>query len=255
MTLELVTIPCLSDNYAYLLHNSQSGETTLIDAPEAAPIIAALEDRNWTLSEILITHHHHDHITGVEELRSRYGSRVAGASRDAHRLPALDLALSDGDTFSSCGEQVQVLGVDGHTVGHIAFYYPRSGYLFSGDSLMSAGCGRLFEGSPEQMWASLSKLRALPDTTQVCSGHEYTLSNLKFALSIDDKNPETLARVQRVTALRSENRPSVPVSLATEKATNPFLRCDSAEIKIAVGMENASDVEVFAEVRSRKDNF
>ncbi len=255
MTLELVTIPCLSDNYAYLLHEKRTNETILVDAPEAAPIIQVLEPRGWKLTDILITHHHSDHIDGVEELRDRYDPRVVGALRDTARLPKLNLALSEGDAFAACGEEVLVMEVDGHTIGHIAFYLPKSGYLFSGDSLMSGGCGRLFEGTPAQMWASLQKLRALPDRTIVCSGHEYTVSNLKFALELENDNRHVVARLHEAIKLRDENVPTVPVALSVEKATNPFLRCDDERFKSAIGQSHAAAADVFREVRTRKDNF
>lgn len=255
MTLELVTIPCLADNYAYLAHDTLNDETILVDAPEAAPIIQVIEARGWQLSDILITHHHSDHVDGLEELRKRYKPRVVGALRDTARLPKLDLALGEGDAFAACGEEVIIYEVDGHTIGHIAFYFPKSRFLFSGDSLMSGGCGRLFEGTAEQMWASLKKLRALPDQTTVCSGHEYTVSNLRFAQSLEAENRQINSRMLEAIKLRDENIPTVPASLAIEKATNPFLRCDDPHLKAALGMDNFSAAEVFREIRTRKDNF
>lgn len=255
MTLELVTIPCLADNYAYLLHDKTTDETILVDAPEAGPILSVLEARNWILTDILLTHHHYDHVDGLEPLREKFSPRVVGALRDTARLPRLDLALGEGDAFAACGEEVSIIEVDGHTVGHIAFYFPKSRYLFSGDSLMSAGCGRLFEGTPEQMWASLLKLRALPDHTLVCSGHEYTLSNLGFALHLEENNRLVAARMREAAKLRDDGIPTVPVSIGVEKATNPFLRCDNEQFKTAIGMKHLPAVDVFREIRTRKDNF
>ncbi len=251
--LELVTIPCLTDNYAYLVHDPATGETALVDAPEAAPIKAELDKRGWTLTDILITHHHHDHIGAVDDLRGT--ARVVGAAADAERLPRLDLAVTEGDLIRVAGQQVHILDVSGHTIGHIAFYMPDAGFAFTADSLMALGCGRLFEGSPAMMWDSLQKLRALPDDTLICSGHEYTAANARFALSIDAANPDLISRSTGVDAARAAGQPTVPSTLAEEKRTNPFLRADLPELKAAIGMSDASDVDVFAEVRARKDRF
>ncbi|KAA9008273.1 hydroxyacylglutathione hydrolase [Histidinibacterium aquaticum] len=253
MTLDLVTIPCRSDNYAFLVHDAGTGATALIDAPEAEPIQAELQSRGWTLSEILLTHHHTDHVEGLEPLRP--GARVIGAGADAHRLPPLDIAVAEGDTLTVCGEHVAVLDVSGHTVGHIAFHFPSSGYAFTADSLMALGCGRVFEGTPEQMWGSLRKLRALPPETVICSGHEYTANNARFALTIEPDNPQLISRARAVDEARSRNQPTVPSTLKEELETNPFLRADEPGLKSAIGMSDASDVEVFAEVRARKDRF
>ncbi len=254
MPLELVTVPCLSDNYAYLVHNSDSGETALIDAPEVAPIQKALASLGWTLSDILITHHHYDHIEGVDDLRS-VSTKVTGSKTDSERLPSLDRAVEGGDTFTLCGEPCEVIAVDGHTIGHVAYYLPHSGIVFTADSLMALGCGRLFEGSAEQMWDSLKRLRALPDDTLVCSGHEYTAANARFALTIEPENEDLQDRAQRVAFARSSGKATVPSRLEEEKATNPFLRADNPLLKYSIGMEHADDVSVFAEVRSRKDKF
>ncbi len=254
MTVEIVTIPCLSDNYAYLIHNPGSGETALVDAPEAGPIRAALADRGWELTDILITHHHGDHIDAVEALRGRE-VRVVGAAADAHRLPSLDLAVEEGDSFTLCGQLCTVMDVSGHTVGHIAFHLPDAGHVFTADSLMALGCGRLFEGTADQMWASLSKLAALPPDTVVCSGHEYTAANGDFALTIEPENPDLMSRVQDVRKKRAEGQATVPSLLSQELATNPFLRAAEPGIRAHLGLQTASDAEVFAEIRSRKDAF
>ncbi|MEO8244822.1 MAG: hydroxyacylglutathione hydrolase [bacterium] len=255
MPLDLVTIPCLSDNYAYLLHDEATGHTTLIDVPEAAPILAALTARGWRLDQILLTHHHADHIQGTAEVVAATQATVLGGRADAHRLPPLTRALAEGDTVQIGPETADVLDVSGHTVGHIAFHLPDSGYAFTADSLMAGGCGRLFEGSPALMWQSLSKLAALPGETLICSGHEYTTANLRFAATIEPDNPALLARIERVAKARAENRGTVPSRLSGELATNPFLRARLPHIKAAIGMPDATDAAAFAEIRARKDRF
>ncbi len=255
MPLEIATIPCLSDNYAFLAHDAEGGNTALIDAPEAGPILAELEKRGWALSHVLLTHHHFDHVDGLPAILEKHPAKVIGAAADAHRLPPLDQQVSEGDVFEIGGEPVQVMDVSGHTVGHIAFYMPQSSVVFTADSLMALGCGRLFEGTAPQMWASLSKLAALPDDTLVCSGHEYTQSNGKFAVTVDPDNAALQDRVSDIARARAAGKPTVPSSLALEKATNPFLRATDPAIQAHLGMENADPVAVFAEIRARKDRF
>jgi hydroxyacylglutathione hydrolase len=253
--LDLVTVPCLKDNYAYLVHDAASGTTAVVDVPEAAPIQAALDARGWTLTDILLTHHHHDHVGGVDALRKATGASVWGAAQDAARLPPLDRPVRPGRDEGFCGQTVQIIDVPGHTVGHIAYFFTDSRYLFSGDSLMALGCGRLFEGTADQMWDSLSKLAALPGDTLVCSGHEYTQSNAKFALSLGDVPSALAARSKKIDAARAADEPTVPVLLEVELATNPFLRAAAPGLKAALGLENESDANVFAHIRSLKDSF
>lgn len=255
MPLELVTVPCLKDNYAYLVHDAETGETAVVDVPEAAPILRALADRGWQLSAIWITHHHGDHIDGIPELRAATGAMIIGAGADAHRLPPLDLALPDEGALTLGRHAVETFPVPGHTVGHIAFHIPDAKLAFTGDSLMSAGCGRLFEGTPAQMWASLSRLAGLHPDTLICSGHEYTTGNIRFALTLEPDNPALISRSKRVAQARQDDRPTVPVTLSEELATNPFLRADRAQIKAAIGLPDASDADAFAEIRARKDRF
>lgn len=252
MPLELVTIPCRTDNYAFLLHD-QNGATVLIDAPEASPIAAELDRRGWRLSEIWITHHHDDHIAAVDALRG--AAEVIGAKADRHRLPRLDRAVSEGDEMSFAGHSVQIFDVSGHTNGHLAFYVPDAGAVFTADSLMALGCGRLFEGTAAQMWQSLQKLMALPPETLVCSGHEYTESNARFAVTIEPSNAELITRADQIAAARAAAQPTVPSVLETELATNPFLRAHLQAVKDAIGYSKASAEDVFAEIRARKDRF
>ncbi|WP_411891231.1 hydroxyacylglutathione hydrolase [Yoonia sp. SDW83-1] len=251
--IDMVVVPCLSDNYAFLVHNRDTGETALVDAPEAKPIQAALKAKGWTLTDILITHHHGDHIDGVSELRE--GARVIGAARDAHRLPPLDVQVADGDVIEICGVDTHVLDVSGHTIGHIAYHMPEPELAFTADSLMALGCGRLFEGTAAQMWESLQKLRSLPEDTIICSGHEYTETNARFALSLDADNNDLISRVEGIEAARAAGRPTVPSALDEEMRTNPFLRADDPAFKAVLGMADSTDVDVFAEIRARKDKF
>lgn len=255
MPLEIVTIPCLKDNYAFLAHDRATGQTAVIDVPEAAPIAAALEQRGWTLSHVLLTHHHADHVDGMPALLAKHPAVVIGAAADAHRLPVLDQAVAEGDTITIGSDTGTVIDVSGHTVGHIAIHFPDSAVVFTADSLMAMGCGRLFEGTPAQMYASLEKLAALPPETLVCSGHEYTTSNAKFALTIEPQNQALISRIEKIETARAQGRPTVPSTLSSECATNPFLRSDSPEIQATLGMTGADPVEVFAEVRRRKDAF
>jgi hydroxyacylglutathione hydrolase len=255
MSLEIVTVPCLSDNYAYLVHDPEAHATAVVDVPDEMPIEAELERRGWRLTDILITHHHADHIDGVEALRATTGAKVTGARADAHRLPPLDAAVAEGDSFRIGTAEVQVIDVSGHTVGHVAFFVPSGNAVFTADSLMALGCGRLFEGTPAQMWESLCKLCDLPAGTLVYSGHEYTESNARFALTIEPANPALISRAERVRETRARGEPTVPVTLAEELATNPFLRARLPDVKAAIGLAGASDVDVFAEIRRRKDRF
>jgi hydroxyacylglutathione hydrolase len=255
MPLELVTIPCLADNYAYLVKGPGAGEVALIDAPDPAPIIAALDARGWHLGAILITHHHGDHVAGVDALRRRYGAKVVGPAAEADRLPALDRQVRGGDAGGSGAFRSVVIEVPGHTAGHVAYHFPEAGLCFTADSLMAGGCGRLFEGTAAQMHASLARLAALPPETLICSGHEYTATNLRFALTLEPDNADLISRSEMAVRMRADGRPTVPVPLKTELATNPYLRVHLPALKAAVGLPEADDVTVFAEIRARKDKF
>lgn len=255
MPLEILTIPCLSDNYAFLAHDAESGETALIDAPEAAPILAALAGKGWRLTQVLLTHHHCDHVEGLAEILAAHPAKVTGAEADAQRLPPLDATVREGDCVRIGTETGQVIDVSGHTVGHVAYHFPGSRALFTADSLMALGCGRVFEGTMPQMWESLSKLAVLPPETVVYSGHEYTQANGRFAETIDPDNPALQQRIRDIAAAREAEMPTVPSTLELELATNPFLRARDPAIQAHLGMQGADPAEVFAEIRRRKDNF
>lgn len=253
--LQILTIPCLEDNYAFLIGNQETGEAAVVDVPEAGPINAALAQQGWRLTTVLLTHHHWDHVDGLDGLDNRSDLSVIGASADAHRLPPLNAAVSEGDVIDVLGQEVHIYDVSGHTNGHIAFHIPSAAAAFTADSLMAMGCGRLFEGTPAQMWDSLLKLRALPDDTIIYSGHEYMGGNMAFAMSLGEDNPALAARAITASVLRRKDLPTVPSTLREERATNPFLRADDPNLQKAIGMEGADPAAVFAEIRSRKDNF
>lgn len=255
MTLQIETVPCLSDNYAFLAHDPETGDTAVVDVPEAAPILKALADKGWSATHVLITHHHADHVQGLDELLAEHDAKVVGHAADASRLPKLDIALNDGDTVTIGSDTGTVMDVSGHTIGHIAFHFPDSKVAFTADSLMALGCGRVFEGTMPQMWDSLSKLAALPPDTTICSGHEYTAANGRFAVTIDPDNPALISRAKAVEAARDQGKPTVPSTLSEELATNPFLRATDPAVQAHLGMTGADAADVFAEIRTRKDNF
>ena len=255
MSFELITIPCLSDNYAFLAHDEESNKTLLVDVPEAAPIQKVLEQTGWELTDVILTHHHADHVQGLDAFCRSHPARIIGAAADQHRLPPLDLAVSEGDFIEIGTQRGEVFDVSGHTLGHIAVYFKSAKILFTADSLMALGCGRLFEGSPPQMWESLSKLSTLDPECIVCSGHEYTAANARFALTIEPQNTELQRRAQSISDKRAQNLPTVPSTLGEELSTNPFLRPDSLDIRNNLRMQNATEAQVFAEIRSRKDKF
>lgn len=253
--LQVVRVPCLRDNYGWILRCPETGVTALVDTPEVEPLEAALAARGWTPTVILNTHHHPDHVGGNAHFRTRHGCRVLGPEADRGRIPGLDRGLVEGDTVSVGRHGATVLSTPGHTSGHIVYHFAEDGLLFCGDTLFALGCGRLFEGTPAQMWTSLSRIRALPDETLVCCAHEYTLANARFAATIEADNPALAERQEAVRRAREADQPTVPFPLGLDKATNPFLRADEAGVRIAVDLEDAPPHEVFGEVRRRKDGF
>jgi hydroxyacylglutathione hydrolase len=251
--LDIRIVPALTDNYVYLLREPESGAVGIVDPSVAAPVIAALDKLGWKATHILNTHHHNDHTGGNAELKAHYKAIVVGPLADQARIPGIDVALGDDDTLHFGKTTAKVFDVPGHTRGHIAYWFPDSQAVFTGDTLFLMGCGRLFEGTPAQMWNSLSKLKGLPPETRIYCGHEYTQSNARFALSIEPANPVLIARAKRVDALRARHETTIPGSMAEELATNPFLRADRKEMQQAMG--TTGDVETFAAIRKAKDNF
>lgn len=255
MSVIVDVFPARSDNFGYLVHDTATGRTAAIDAPEAAAIRAALARRGWTLSDIFITHHHIDHVEGIAELKAAFGTRVVGPAAEADKIEGLDELVGDGDVVSLGDTRFQILATPGHTLGHIVYFDAEGGHLFSADALFSLGVGRMFEGTPGPMWAGLERLRALPDATLVYCGHEYTQSNARFALSIDPENPALQARAAEVDALRAAGKPTIPFRLGEDKKANPFLRADAPELARHYGLEGAAPADVFAAIRKGKDNF
>jgi hydroxyacylglutathione hydrolase len=253
MAAEIRTFTCLSDNFGYLIHDDETKATASIDAPEAGPVIAALEREGWTLTDILITHHHHDHVGGVAELKRKYSCRVVAPHDKTTAIANVDLRVGHGDVVKVGSLLARVLETPGHTLDHVSYVFDGEKALFAADTLFSIGCGRVFEGNYPMMWDSLLKLRALPDDFKLYCGHEYTASNVKFALTVDPDNPALQARAEEVTRLRAANKPTIPVSLGEEKQANVFLRADQPSVAQRLHMKGADPVEVFRELRERKN--
>ena len=247
-------IPVLKDNYVYLLHEPETNATAAVDPSVAPPVMAALARENWRLTHILNTHHHNDHTGGNRELKAATQCIIVGPRADHDRIPGIDIDVAEGETYRFGAEQARVYDVPGHTRGHIAYWFAGSRALFCGDTLFLMGCGRLFEGTPQQMWQSLSKLKSLPPETRVFCAHEYTQANARFALTVEPHNAALVARAQRIDEMRAAGQSTVPASLAEELATNPFLRADRPELQTEAGAPG-DPVATFAAIRRRKDNF
>jgi len=255
MPAQTYLFPCLKDNYGVLLHDRQSGATAAIDAPEAAPVEAALAKTGWKLTDILVTHHHGDHTAGIGELKAHHKCRVVAPRNEAARIAHVDETVGEGDTVQVGSLTGRVIETPGHTAGHISYFLPADKLAFVGDTLFSIGCGRVIEGNPEMMWQSLLKLRALPDDTKFYCGHEYTDANIRFAKTIEPHNKALAARAQEVAQLLTAGKPTIPATIGAEKAENPFLRADLPEVAQSVGLAGSPAWKVFAEIRERKNRF
>ena len=254
--MEVYQFPCLQDNYSFLLHDPSTGATAVVDTPEVAPIEAALKEKGWKLTHILNTHHHWDHTGGNAELKTRHGCEVIGPSGERKgEIPGMDRAVCEGDEVAVGNVVARVLDTPGHTAGHVVYHFPTEKKVFVGDTMFAMGCGRLFEGTADQMWSSIQKITAMPPDTEVFCAHEYTLSNAKFAVSVEPDNEALQARLREVEVNRAKGVPTVPTTVAQELATNPFCRPDSVLLRRTLGLEGADDVAVFAETRRRKDSF
>src|ERR1700689_2473576 len=255
MPAQIHLFPCLKDNFGVLIHDPATGATAAIDAPEAAPVEAALQKTGWRLTDILVTHHHGDHTAGIGELKTHHKCRVVAPRNEAQRIAHVDETVGEGDTVRVGALEGRVIETPGHTSGHISYFFPADKLAFVGDTLFSIGCGRVIEGNPEMMWHSLLKLRALPDDTRFYCGHEYTAANIRFAKTIEPNNKALAARAEEVSKLLGSGNATLPATIGAEKAANPFLRADDAEVANAVGLAGSPAWKVFAEIRERKNRF
>lgn len=255
MALEIDIFTCRSDNFGYLLHDTGTGRTATLDAPEEGPIREALKRTGWSLTDVLITHHHADHTDAIAPLKADFGAKVTGPRGEAGKISGLDVLVSGGDEVMLGETRLRIFDTPGHTLGHIAYFDAEGEHLFTGDALFSLGCGRMFEGTPEPMWAGLKALRNLPDSVKIYFGHEYTKANAAFALSIDPDNEALKRRAEDVEHLRSRREPTTPSDLGMEKQANPFLRADDPDLARRMGLEGSDPAEVFAAIRKAKDNF
>ncbi len=247
---------CLQDNFGVLVHDPATGATAAIDVPEAAPVLKALADKGWTLTDILITHRHADHVQGIPEVKQHFPeARVVAPRGEADRVPMVDVKAGEGDYIKVGKLTAKVIETPGHTIGHIVYWFEDDNLLFAGDTLFSLGCGRVMEAPMAVMWDSLEKLAELPGETQVYCGHEYTLANGKFALTVDPANVMLKEHLEKATALRAAGHFTIPSTIALELAINPFLRADEQDVRVAVGMPDADPADVFAEIRERKNKF
>jgi hydroxyacylglutathione hydrolase len=255
MAADVRLVPCLADNYAVILRDASTGATAVVDAPEAGPIERALDAAKWPLTHILVTHHHGDHVQGIPELKRRYGAKVVGPRAEAKQIPMIDVEVAATDTVAVGNLRARVLETPGHTAGHIVYWFEAEKLLFAGDTLFALGCGRALERPAATLWTSLLPLRDLPGDTAVYCGHEYTLANARFAVTVDPKNAALKTRLVAVEKTRAAGKPTLPTTIAKERATNPFLRADDPAIAKTIGMAGADPAAIFTELRQRKNNF
>ncbi len=248
-------IPCLKDNYSYVIIDEKNKKTCVIDPGEPKPIINFLEKNNLKLSFILNTHHHYDHVGGNTELKKKYGAKVIGFAEDFHKIPEMDIKLKDEEIWKKYNFEVKVIHIPGHTLGHICFYFYNDNILFTGDTLFSLGCGRIFEGTYEQMFSSLEKIKKLPSKTKIYCGHEYTLQNSKFCIKYDNKNKSLISKINEINEKIKNNKPTLPSTLKEELRNNIFLRSNNEEIKTNLNIEGSSSLVTFSKLRDLKDNF
>ena len=253
--MQVTAIPCLTDNYAYVISDNNSKIVGVVDPSEASPVVSFLKKQNLKLNYILNTHHHFDHIGGNLELKKIYNAKVVGFVGDKHRIPEIDITLSNNEKWIFGNETVKILHIPGHTLGHICFFFEKEKIAFTGDTLFSLGCGRIFEGDHNQMLTSLNKIKKLPKDTMIYCGHEYTYKNAKFCIKYDSGNIDLKNKLEKIKKLRSSNLPTIPSKLEDELKTNIFLRCDQKDLKIKLNMKNQEDLKVFRKVRDLKDNF
>jgi len=248
-------IPCLNDNYSYLIKDDQTNKVAIIDPSEFGPCDEIIDQKYKKLDFILNTHHHFDHVGGNTELKKKYGSKILGFEMDKKRIPAVDILLKDGQEFIIGNLSFKTIFIPGHTSGHIAFYLKKEKVVFTGDTLFSLGCGRVFEGTYQQMFDSLNKIKSLPEETKVYCGHEYTKNNFKFCLKFDPNNNYLKDRIKVIDARIKEGKPTIPSTIREEIQTNIFLRYDDHDVKNTLNLKNASDLEIFTKLRDLKDNF
>ena len=253
--MQVTAIPCLTDNYAYVISDNNSKIVGVVDPSEASPVVSFLKKQNLKLNYILNTHHHFDHIGGNLELKKIYNAKVVGFVGDKHRIPEIDITLSNNEKWIFGNKTVKILHIPGHTLGHICFFFEKEKIAFTGDTLFSLGCGRIFEGDHNQMLTSLNKIKKLPKDTMIYCGHEYTYKNAKFCIKYDSGNIDLKNKFEKIKKLRSSNLPTIPSKLEDELKTNIFLRCDQKDLKIKLNMKNQEDLKVFRKVRDLKDNF
>ena len=253
--IEIRQFLCRTDNFGVLVHDPDSGKTISIDAPEEGPIVAAMDAEGWTLTHILTTHHHGDHVAANLALKDAYGVEIVGPQQEQAKIPGIDRAVAGGDRLQIGGIAIEVIDTPGHTIGEVSYFLPDAKALFAADALFSLGCGRLFEGDAAMLWTSLQRLRALPDDTMLYCGHEYTTTNARFAVDVDPGNTALRNRVEEVERLRIAGKATLPVSLGEEKRTNPCLRADNADLMAEMNMAGADPVAVFATLREKRNSY